>query len=194
MNSNPAVINEMTKWIEHPMEFNKSPEHIEIVAEAKLMWITQEIEDCYLLKFTVKGHEQEYIGFTGPITWCFIGIDFSKLSHEELFLRYTGWHLAFCSQDSKPEADELQTLEEVEKKMLKKLEKYQANISIQSKVYLGDDYYYSIKCYLKNTVKKTISEEASIFVGPANDLQYSNSSAILPFFRYLGKMWDPFNI
>ena len=194
MSTNKKIIEKMSDWIAHPMEFNKRPEHIEIVAEKKLMWITQEVEDCYLVKFTMKDNLTEYIGFTGPITWCFIGIDFSKLSHDELFLRYTGWYLAFCARDSKPEPEEEKVLIEQEEKVLKKMKKYQANITIEEKIYLGDEYHYSIKCYLKNTVLKTISEDASIFVGPVNDLRYIFSGGILPFYKYLGQLWDPFNI
>ena len=190
MSTNKAIIEKMSEWIGHPMEFNKRPEHIEIVAKKKLMWITQEVEECYLLKFTMKDNPTEYIGFTGPITWCFIGIDFSKLSHDELFLRYTGWFLAFCSADSKPEASELKAVEETEKKMLEKLKKSYTNVTISEKTFLGDDYYYSIRCNLTDSAK----EEVSFFVGPAKDLQPASSGAILPFFTYLGNMWDPFNL
>jgi hypothetical protein len=91
-------ITDMTEWIKHPMEFNKTPESVEIADSKILFTPNQKSEECYLMRFRVDG--KEFIGFTGPITWCFFDIDFAGHSFEDLYLKYIGWYVYFLANHS----------------------------------------------------------------------------------------------
>jgi hypothetical protein len=188
------ALQEMSSWIEHPLEFNKKPEHIEILSQTRLFWPTQQVEDCFLVKFRMKDDPTEYIGFTGPITWCFFSIDFSALTHEELYLRYTGWYIAFSTRDFEPPAELVEELAEKERKMMNRWKKHMDNITIEDKLFIGEEYYYVLKGYPKNPVLKTVSDTPKLEIGTHKNQQYYPIDAILPFFRHMGMIWDPFYV
>lgn len=187
-----AMIQKMIEWIEHPMEFNCKPDNIEIVDERKLLWLNNQQEDCCLVKFSFKDDPQIYIGFTGPITWCFIGIDFTNCSFEELYLKYTGWYIAFTTKDIIPNEELQASLQESEKKYLKKWSTYYAKPTIIDKVFIGDEYQYHLQGFFKNTVLKTASETPTNIYGNAKRNVVDIKNISLGFYDYLGKMWNPF--
>ena len=177
--SNPSL-KKMVDWIEHPMEFNKKPDSAIIFDERVLFWATQEIEHCTLVKFSVDG--KEYIGFTGPITWCFLGIDFNKMSIDNLYETYCGWHIAFATLNSN-EYDKLKEgndLEVVKQKLAK--DNY-ADIEKLQNVFLGGQNYYEFSA-TKNGLKIKI-------VGVEDDLQEYKHDYILPFYEFIGIRWNP---
>ncbi|WP_420572467.1 hypothetical protein [Kordia sp.] len=176
------IIKQMVEWLEHPMEFGKKPDAIEIVDKKSLFWPSQQQEDCYLLKYTFDG--DEYIGFTGPTTWSFLGIDFSKVTHEELYLMYTGWFIAFFTSQSEGYDKSMEGNNEAE--VIKYLEAsgYE-NVETLQKVYLGERNYYEFSA---NSDGEKIK-----LVGIDDETDEYPADSILPFYHYIGTVWDPMN-
>jgi hypothetical protein len=177
---NNPLIKKMVEWIEHPMEFNKKPETAIILDQRELFWPSQKKEICALIKFTVDNNE--YIGFTGPTTWCFIGIDFKKLTIEQLYERYTGWFIAFFTKNSESYQKSLEGTNE--KVVFDQLYRngYDEIRTIEN-VYLGKDNYYE---FIADEGGRKIR-----VVGVENDLNEFEMDYILPFYEYIGIGWNP---
>lgn len=133
-----------------------------------------------MIKFTVDN--EEYIGFTGPITWCFIGIEFNKLSIEQLYERYTGWFIAFYTINSESYQKSLEGTNEAN--VIDKLHRRGFNeIKTIQKAFIGGENYYEFTA--QEAGKKVI------IVGTENDLQEFEIDHILPFYEYIGIGWNP---
>ena len=183
LNLKDPIIKKMVEWIEHPMEFNKKPDKIEIFDERDLFWPTQKVEKCYLLRFSVDN--EEFIGFTGPISWCFIAIDFNKLTKDDLYLRYTGWYTVFATINS----DNYNKSQEGANKdlVMKNLgEQGYTEIEVLQCANLGGENYYEFKCKKDNSIKKV--------VGTQDNLTEFKIDHILPFFEFIGVQWGPFDL
>ena len=121
-NANDQIIEKMIEWIKHPLEFGKKPDEISILDKQTLFWPSQKQEECYLIKYSVD--KEEYIGFTGPISWSFFDIDFTKLNNKDLYIRYTGWCVVFYTinsegyDKSKEGSDEAKVISSLEKKRI----------------------------------------------------------------------------
>lgn len=177
---NNPMIKKMVEWIEHPMEFNKKPESAIILDQRELFWPSQKKEICALVKFTVDN--EDYIGFTGPTTWCFIGIDFKQLSVEQLYERYTGWFIAFFTINSETYQKSLEGTNE--KVVINQLYKNGLDeVNTIQKAYIGNENYYEF----------TADEGGRKIrvVGVENDLQEFDMDYILPFYEYIGIGWNP---
>lgn len=183
INFENPVIKKMVDWIEHPMEFNKKPDRIEIFDERDLFWPTQKVEKCYLLKFSV--NNDEYVGFTGPISWCFIAIDFNKLTKDDLYIRYTGWYTVFATTNS----DKYNKSQEGANKeiVIKSLVKQgYTEIEVLQCANLGGENYYEFICKKDNLTQKV--------VGTQDNLTEFKTDHILPFFEFIGIQWGPFDL
>jgi hypothetical protein len=178
-NQNP-LITKMLDWIEHPMEFNKKPDSIEIFDERDLSWPTKQPERCALVKFRVD--DDEYIGFTGPITWCFIGIDFSKMSIDSLYETYCGWHIEFATINSKDYDDSQVGKTEIE--VINKLiiDNY-TNIQTLQNTLIGGNNYYEFEAEKNGKKTKVVGTEKELIEYPIEH--------ILPFYEYIGITWNP---
>lgn len=180
--SNP-MIKKMVDWIEHPMEFGKKPDSIKIVDKRTLFWPSYSNEDCYLLEYSVEG--KKYIGFTGPTTWSFFDIDLTKLSYEDLYLRYTGWFIAFFTINSENYDKSLEgnnegnVIESLYRTGLTEIKTLQ-------RAYIGEDNYYEFFATKDGRKIKV--------VGIENDMQEYPIDSILPYYEYIGIAWDPLNI
>jgi hypothetical protein len=178
------IIAKMVEWIEHPLEFNRRPESISIVASRDLFCPTQEVEECHLLKFTMDGGE-EYIGFTGPITWCFLDIDFNALSPDDLFLRYIGWYVAFGYYNQE-DYDKSKEASNWQKVLAKQTKKGYGEISILQNLYMANENYYELSA-IKN------GKEVRL-VGTEKNMGECPKDYILPFYEFIGEIWSPFDI
>jgi len=180
--SNP-IIKRVVLWIEDPREFGKSPDEIKILDERLLFWPTGQNEKCFLVEFNVDG--KYYIAFAGPIIWCFIGIDFKKLSCEQLYERYAGWYIAFHTLNSKDydKASEGRN----EAVVLSKLKSSGlASIETSQKIFIGGKTYYEFMTQ-SDGIKSRV-------VGVEDDLKKYPIDYVLPFYEYIGIGWDPLNV
>ncbi len=180
--SHPAV-QQMVDWIKSPLEFGQEPEGLVILDDRDLLWPTQEIKRCYLMAYTVNG--DNFIGFAGPTEWTFLNIDYSKLSIEELYLRYVGWYIATFSprlDGDKSIATDPDLLDFI--KHLK-TEGYTNMLCTQRKN-LNGNVYYEIRG--KDGVKDVI------IVGTADYFEGTSENVVLPFYDRIGRDWDPFDL
>ncbi|RZJ71748.1 hypothetical protein [Flavobacterium sp.] len=177
------AVQQMVDWVSHPLEFGRAPDTVRLLDQKELFWITQHIETCYLVEFTFG--DDYYIGFTGPITWCFLAIDFKKLTFRELYERYAGWHIAF-SEYNNPKYDKSKQGKD-EAKLVARLVKHgYKDIRTIENTYISKQNYYEFAA-LKNDKPVTVvctNKTASLY---ENDY-------ILPYFDFIGKIWDPFYI
>jgi hypothetical protein len=179
--SNP-IIKKMVDWIEHPMEFGKKPDSIKIIDERMLFWPSQQKEQCYLCEYTVDG--ENYIGFTGPTTWTFFAVDLTKLTKEEIYLRYTGWFICFFTINAETYEKSKEGLNEEKVKadlMLAGL----GELTCNQKAFIGGNTYYEFTAHEGLEKVKVVGTEGDMHKRP---IDY-----ILPFYEYIGIGWDPLN-
>ena len=183
MNESNAI-KEMSNWLESPMELNEKPKTISIKDYRKLYWPSRQIEDAYLVEFT-DSEDSRYIGFTGPITWTFFGIDFEQLSDEELYNLYTGWFICFFSAQQEDQAIEGQ--EEFKTQIRNYLvENGYESIVFRQTVIMGGQMYYEIKA--------SKSGNESFVVGVGGELTEYDGKVILPLYKFVGEMWNPLDL
>jgi hypothetical protein len=183
LNLSDPIIKKMVDWIEHPMEFGKKPDAIEIVDKRVLFWPSHKNETCYLLKYVVDN--KEYIGFTGPITWSFFDIDLSKVSYDDLYVRYCGWFIAFFTINAE-NYDQAQEGKNEEKVIDSLHSKGFSDIKTLQKSFIGGNNYYE---FIANKDGQKLK-----VVGIENEMQEYPIHAVLPYYEYIGIGWDPLNI
>lgn len=174
------AIKRMVEWIAHPMEFDKEPESAVIFDERNLFWHTNQTEYCSLIKFVVD--KEEYIGITGPITWCFIGVDFNKMTIDNLYETYCGWHIVFASINSKDYDKKMEGINEM--LIIEKLssENFKVLKKLQNVFIGGNNYYEFLAEKDGNKIK---------LVGTENEMIEYSIAHILPFYEYVGIGWNP---
>jgi hypothetical protein len=182
--SEKRAIQDMTEWIESPMELNESPTTISIRDSRKIVWPSEEIVAAYLVDFTDSKGEK-YVGFTGPITWTFFSINYDKLSNEELYNLYTGWFICFYSSQEENKNDEKSQADQ--KLMAEKIKQlgYQ-DFKIEIKIQMAEQTFFEI------SAKKDGKDK--FIVGTINDMVEYDSYVILPLYKYIGELWDPLNM
>jgi hypothetical protein len=177
--SNPAI-QKMIKFVESPIEFNKKTESISVCDERDLFWPTNKTEHCYLVKYTVDG--DKYIGFTGPVTWSFAGIDFSKMTIDQLYETYCGWFIVFHTINSaeyekhNEGKDESVIVGQLLINGFSEIKKLQ-------NAFIGGRNYYEFSV--------TKNEQKFKIVGTIEELQQYPYNYILPFYEYIGIGWNP---
>ena len=178
------AIEEMTQWIESPMEFGKKPTEIHVLDSKKIFWPSKEIEEAFLIKYTMSDGE-EYIGFTGPVTWSFFDIDFKSLSKEDLYERYTGWFICFISHNSN--STNKSDLASDKDHMVEKLKAlgYQ-DLIVNQNVLIANENFYEIKAVKEGHIKFVVGSVSQ-------HIEYDSSTA-LPLYAFAGEMWNPLNI
>jgi len=177
------VIRAKVDWIKHPMEFGREPDAIRIVDERVLFWPSRKKEKCYLLEYKVD--KDTFIGFGGPTNWSFFAIDYSKLNYEELYLRYTGWFIAFFTASAK-EYDKSKEGSNREA-VIKELNRLGVDeIKINQVVLLGNENYYDISA--------SEGGQAIRVVGTQGAFDELDAKTILPFYKRIGEDWGPFNL
>ncbi|GHO49687.1 hypothetical protein [Ktedonospora formicarum] len=91
------AVNEMENWLAHPMEFGEKPREAYVIYENEVKWPSVGLTQAFLVQYELS-ERIKGIGFTGPITWSFIGIDWeswSSFTPEELMYCYAGWYTQF---------------------------------------------------------------------------------------------------
>ena len=101
------AVEAMSDWLASPMEFGERPADCEVVFQKKLPWFGGGPEICFLVRYRMRDRK-EFIGFTGPITWSFLGVPMSEVDavasssrYQALVNLYYGWYAAFASAQRK---------------------------------------------------------------------------------------------
>jgi hypothetical protein len=168
-------------WISDPLQFGIKADRMVTLDERKLYWLTGESVVCYLIAYSI--NQESLVGFSGPIVWSFLNIDVSKLTLEELYIRYVGWYIA-THMENKDDNRSIVRDPELEKfiKQLK-AEGYK-NILCQQLISCKFGVYYQLKAKMDN---KDI-----VFVSKDKDYNVLGPTDILPLYERIGKDWNPF--
>lgn len=179
------LLEQMRTWVKSPMEFGQEPTKISIVDRRVLYWPNQRNEECCLIDFEMTDGTT-YIGFSGPITWSFREIDFSVLSLEELYLRYTGWYIAFSNHNASKRDMDQSKFQDDSGLLLSLLGSHGYHqVEMKQHVHINGDNYFEFKAFKK--------EEFRI-VGVKNEYSVYSYNAVLPLYEYLGEIWNPFEL
>lgn len=103
-----AALSEMCSWLNHPNEFGKVPDQIEVFSKKQLYWeATKDTRLMYALKYTYKnyqnsGKDEIGIGMVGSVTFALF--DYSELLEMipiEVFGTYCLWEMNKEYKDKK---------------------------------------------------------------------------------------------
>jgi hypothetical protein len=86
---------EMCQWLEHPAEFGRSPDQIELYDRRRLWWPpTDDERDVWLFRYRYDGKPaREGVGMVGSITFALFGETTAKLSPEDIYGLHCCWEL-----------------------------------------------------------------------------------------------------
>jgi hypothetical protein len=90
----------MASWLASSTEHGGAPESVRVVFEDRIAWPGQdEPEQVFLVEHTMADGARG-IGFTGPTTFSFTGVDLEGIEPEELVTLYVGWFVAFTARSA----------------------------------------------------------------------------------------------
>jgi hypothetical protein len=177
-----AAIADVREWVASPMEWGRAPASAAVVWRDVRNWpFFDEPVAVRLVAFEMDDGTRG-IAVTGPITWCFLQIDFTAFTHEQLVKLYAGWFINFAVLNS-PEAAAKQkhaaTPADLESALT--AQGFTA-ITILDRLQLGDDTYFAARA--------TRDGAPSIVAGrPASITTYDPASPLMslpPLYWYLG--------
>jgi hypothetical protein len=99
---------EMSDWLQHPQEFGRAPDSIEIYDQRTIHWPpTNDRRPLWLLKYTYEptdgGEPVTGIGMVGSITFSLFGETTSEMTPEELYALHCCWELEATGDPRAPE-------------------------------------------------------------------------------------------
>lgn len=85
----------MSDWLMSPLEFGEKPTNIKTIFTKQSFWpFTDDKKQVYLHEYTISG-QGTFVGFSGPITFSILGMNYKQFTHEQLVQIYIGWYTAF---------------------------------------------------------------------------------------------------
>lgn len=86
------ALEEMAEWLSHPLEYGAKPIEQQVIYEGKIRWFGEESPVVTFLIHYKMPNGTEGIGFTGPITWTFLSLNWEGFTPEDLIYCYVGWY------------------------------------------------------------------------------------------------------
>jgi hypothetical protein len=88
---------EMSQWLEHPSEFGRVPDHLEVYDHRRLFWPpTNDERDVWLLRYRYEDEEgapEEGVGMVGSVTFALFGETTADLPPEDIYALHCVWEL-----------------------------------------------------------------------------------------------------
>jgi hypothetical protein len=85
---------EMSQWLEHPMEFGRPPDHLELYDHRRLFWPpTNDERDVWLLRYRYDDGAKEGVGMVGSVTFALFGVETARLPAEDIYALHCCWEL-----------------------------------------------------------------------------------------------------
>ncbi|HZH12765.1 MAG TPA: hypothetical protein VE057_00235 [Archangium sp.] len=88
---------EMSQWLEHPSEFGRAPDHLEVYDHRRLFWPpTKDERDVWLLRYRYEDEEgapEEGVGMVGSDTFALFGETTAELPPEDIYALHCVWEL-----------------------------------------------------------------------------------------------------
>ncbi len=85
----------MSQWLEHPMEFGRAPDRLELHDHRRLFWPpTHDERDVWLFRYRYEGdNPMEGVGMVGSITFALFGEATAELPPEDIYALHCVWEL-----------------------------------------------------------------------------------------------------
>lgn len=95
-NEQQRALSDMAKWLAHSKEFSEKPVEQQIIYEREISWPWEKHPvKIFLIEYKLR-NGLEGIGFTGPTTWSFAGVeDWKALTPDDWVYCYVGWYIQF---------------------------------------------------------------------------------------------------
>jgi hypothetical protein len=89
------AMTEMSQWLEHPMEFGRAPDHLELYDHRRLFWPpTNDERDVWLFRYRYEGDTpEEGVGMVGSVTFALFGEATAALPPEDIYALHCVWEL-----------------------------------------------------------------------------------------------------
>jgi hypothetical protein len=88
---------EMSQWLEHPAEFGRAPDHLEVHDHRRLFWPpTNDERDVWLFRYRYEdegGTPEEGVGMVGSVTFALFGETTAELPPEDIYALHCVWEL-----------------------------------------------------------------------------------------------------
>lgn len=88
---------EMSQWLEHPSEFGRAPDHLEVYDHRRLFWPpTNDERDVWLLRYRYddeEGAPEEGVGMVGSVTFALFGEATAGMPPEDIYALHCVWEL-----------------------------------------------------------------------------------------------------
>lgn len=88
---------EMSQWLEHPSEFGRAPDYLEVYDHRRLFWPpTKDERDVWLLRYRYEdedGSPEEGVGMVGSDTFALFGETTADLPPEDIYALHCVWEL-----------------------------------------------------------------------------------------------------
>lgn len=187
-----VALNEMADWLSHSQEFGEKPVKLQIIYERDVSWPCEGYPiKIYLIKYRMK-NGWEGVGFTGPITWSFTGLDdWQTLTPEDLVYCYTGWYIQFffIGYQGAYKIDNNKQAEQVVLDLMGKGIISSSYYKVCDVFPLGDDLTYYVIEVIRNGTPVYL-------VGTKDNYIFYNKNfppmKLSPLFYFLGKTFNPF--
>lgn len=187
-----VALNEMADWLSHSQEFGEKPVKQQIIYERDISWPCEGYPiRIYLIKYRMK-NGFEGIGFTGPITWSFTGLDdWQALTPEDVVYCYTGWYIQFffIGYQGASKIDNNKQAEQVVFDLMEKGIISSSYYRVCDVFPLGDDLTYYVIEVVRNG-------NPVYLVGTKDNYIFYNKTfapmKLPPLFYFLGKTFNPF--
>jgi hypothetical protein len=88
---------EMSQWLEHPSEFGRAPDQLELYDHRRLFWPpTNDERDVWLFRYRYEdegGTPEEGVGMVGSVTFALFGEATAELPPEDIYALHCVWEL-----------------------------------------------------------------------------------------------------
>ena len=190
-NDKQWALNQMAKWLSHPMEFGEKPveQHIVYEGEVSWPWETNPVK-IFLVEYRMR-EGFKGIGLTGPTTWSFITVDdWEALTLEDVVHCYAGWYIQFFfNSKSNFQTNDKRNTNELVNQLIQRGVIDSRSYQVHDVFKVGEDLvYYAIE---------TIKNGESVYVVGTEDYYvfYKKNAPQMqlpPLFYFLGKTFNPF--
>ncbi|GHO77375.1 hypothetical protein KSD_51460 [Ktedonobacter sp. SOSP1-85] len=188
------AVDEMADWLAHPMEFGERPTEAHVIYENEVQWPSVGFTKIFLVQYEMSNGVKG-IGFTGPITWSFIAIDWenwTSFTHEELIYCYAGWYIQFTLSHQENYVSE--STPEAKQEFFERLRRdgYQ-DLLLKDQFTLDNDEggtsFYTVEA---NKDGKSFYAIGTVGEYKIYEKELVPMKHLPPFFYYLGQELDPF--
>ncbi|HEY0092754.1 MAG TPA: hypothetical protein VGB96_00455, partial [Archangium sp.] len=88
---------EMSDWLEHPSEFGRPPDQLEVYDHRRLFWPpTKDERDVWLFRYRYEeeeGEPEEGVGMVGSVTFALFGETTAEMPPEDIYALHCVWEL-----------------------------------------------------------------------------------------------------